>query len=71
MKKFKIEKDIYGDVSKYILNENIYIEREVAKNFTRTSSKYYLIKDGKIIMESGLGTGHSLKDLKNKALELI
>ena len=49
----------------------IYIEREVAKNFTETSSKYYLYKDGKIIQESGYGTGYSLKDLKETALKLI
>lgn len=71
MKRFKVEKDIYGDVSKYILNENLYIEREVANNFTRTSSRYFLYKDGKIIKESGYGTGYSLKNLKEIALNLI
>lgn len=71
MRRFKIEKDEYGDVSKYVLSESIYIEREFAKNFTCTSSRYYLYKDNKIIMETGPGTGHCLKDLKTKALELI
>lgn len=71
MNKFKLEKDIYGDITKYILTKNIYIEREVANNFTRTSSKYYLYKDGKIIKESGYGTGYTLKDLKATALKLI
>lgn len=72
MRRFKIERDEFGDISKYILNENIYIKRELAMNcFARTLSFYYLYKDNKIIMESGYGTGYSLKDLKAKALELI
>ena len=71
MKKFKIERNEFGDIIKYILNENIYIKREFAMNyFAKTLSFYYLYKDNKIIMESGYGTGHSLKDLKTKALEL-
>lgn len=72
MRRFKIERDEFGDISKYILNENIYIKRELAMNyFARTLSFYYLYKDNKIIMESGYGTGYSLKDLKARALELI
>ena len=69
-KQFIIKRDEYGDIYKYKLNDDLYIRREVANNFTRTSSKYYLYHNGEIIMESGYGTGYSLGDLKKKALEI-
>jgi hypothetical protein len=70
MKRFKLIRDEYGDIVKYELTNNICIEREVANNLSCTSSKYYLIYNGKIIKESGYGTGYSLKDLKNIAINL-
>ena len=42
-RKFKVIRDSYGDINKLILNDYIYIEREVAKNFTRTSSRYFFV----------------------------
>lgn len=71
MKKFKIERDEFGDIIKYVLSDNIYIEREIGQNLTRTTSRYFLIKDNKEIKASGYGTGYSLKDLKEIALKLI
>lgn len=71
MAKFKVEKDEFGDVKRYTLTEYIYIEREVANNFTRTTSKYYLYSYGELIMESGIGTGYSLADLKREAKNIL
>ena len=66
-----IVRDNDGDIVGYIYTINIWIEREFQKNFTRTTSIYYLYKDNKIIMQSGQGSGHTLKDLQNKAIQLV
>ena len=63
-KKWKIIRNDEGEITRYQLTDNIYIDREYSKDFK--SNRYYksLIVDGKLIGMTGLGTGFTLNSLK-------
>lgn len=64
-KKWKVIRNEDNEIIKYLLTENIYIERNYSKDFK--SNRYYnhLIVNNKLIAMTGSGSGFTTKDLKD------
>ena len=64
--KWRVIRNEKNESIKYELTNNIYIEREYAGNFKSDYYINHLIVDNEIILSTGIGSGYTLNDLKQK-----
>ena len=62
--KWKIIRNQQKEIIKYELTENIYIERDYLKSFTCDTWANSLVVNGVIMLDTSIGSGYTLKDLK-------
>ena len=65
MKNWKVIREEYGDIIKYELTKNIYIERNIDNGLDGNHYTCILVVDKKDIKSKVAGTGYRLNDLKN------
>ena len=62
--KWKIIRNQQKEIIKYELTENIYIERDYQTSFTCDTWANFLVVNGVIMLDTSIGSGYTLKDLK-------